>query len=96
MDIATIVETGAAVASTPSFAPQAVKIIRTGKTKDISFWMYVLTVSAFALWTVYGIMTRQWPLLCANVVCLCLSGFILSMKTTERRTQRNSPKDSLE
>ena len=87
MDIATIVETGAAVASTTSFAPQAVKIIRTRETKDISFWMYVLTVSAFGLWTAYGVMTRQWPLLCANLICLFLSGFILSMKILEKPEQ---------
>jgi MtN3 and saliva related transmembrane protein len=42
--------------------------------------MYVLTVSGFALWTGYGAMTRQWPLLSANIICLCLSSFILAMK----------------
>lgn len=88
MDIATIVETGAAVASTTSFAPQAVKIIRTRETKDISFWMYVLTVSAFALWTAYEVMTRQWPLLSANVICLFLSGFIFTMKIVAKPEPR--------
>lgn len=70
----------AALASTISFAPQAWKIIKTGETKDISTGMYVITVSAFALWGVYGVMIGQWPLVVSNVICLGLSGFILVMK----------------
>jgi MtN3 and saliva related transmembrane protein len=80
MQLADILACFAAVASTASFAPQAVKIIRTRKTKDISLWMYVLTVTGFALWTGFGALTSQWPLLAANVICLGLSAFILTMK----------------
>lgn len=71
---------GAALASIASFAPQAVKIIRTRKTKDLSLSTYVLTVGAFALWTAFGAATRQWPLVGSNLTCLALSGFILMMK----------------
>jgi guanylate kinase len=53
----------AALASTASFAPQALKIIRTRQTKDISTGMYLLTVSAFAAWTLYGAMLGRWPLI---------------------------------
>ncbi len=70
----------AAIASTVSFAPQAVKIIRTRQTKDISLGMYAITVTAFALWCAYGVMLRQWPLIASNSICLVLSGFILVMK----------------
>jgi uncharacterized protein with PQ loop repeat len=62
MGLTDILARAAAFASTASFAPQAVRIIRTRKTKDISLWMYVLTVSAFGLWSAFGILTRQWPL----------------------------------
>ena len=48
----------AAIASTVSFAPQAVKIIRTRQTKDISLGMYAITVTAFALWCAYYILWR--------------------------------------
>jgi len=70
----------AALLSTASFAPQAVKVIRSGKTRDISLGMYVLTVAAFAAWLAFGIMKREWPLVLANGICLALSGFILAMK----------------
>jgi MtN3 and saliva related transmembrane protein len=69
----------AALASMASFVPQAWKIIRTRETKDISVGMYLLTVSAFALWLGYGVLQRQWPLVVSNGVCFVLSLFILAM-----------------
>ena len=76
----TWVGTAAAIASTVSFTPQAWKIIQTGETKDISAGMYAITVAAFALWTAYGVILRQWPLVASNVICFGLSAFILMMK----------------
>jgi MtN3 and saliva related transmembrane protein len=80
MSLTTIIGGLAAVVSTASFAPQAWKIIRSRKTKDISTGMYLLTVVGFALWIGFGIGLGQWPLIAANSICLLLSGFILLMK----------------
>jgi MtN3 and saliva related transmembrane protein len=74
----------AAIASTVSFTPQAVKIIRSRQTKDISAGMYAITVTAFALWCAYGALLGQWPLIVSNSICLLLSGFILVMKLLSR------------
>ena len=75
----------AAVCSTVSFVPQAWKIIRTGKTRDIALGMYLLTVAAFALWLAFGIAQRQWPLILSNGICLAFAGFILAMKLLPAR-----------
>ncbi len=87
MSLVTILGALAAIASTVSFTPQAVKIIRTRQTKDISFWMYAITVAGFALWCSYGILLGQWPLILSNSICLLLSGFILVMKLLPRRAK---------
>ena len=84
MNLAILIGGLAACASTISFTPQAWKIIKSRQTKDISAGMYVLTVSGFALWTVYGVLTSQWPLIVANTICLVLSAFILLMKLLPR------------
>jgi len=84
MDTATIVGTFAAVASTASFAPQAWKIIKSRRTQDISAITYSLTVTGFMLWTAYGILLMQWPLIATNSICLVLSAFILTMKLLPR------------
>jgi MtN3 and saliva related transmembrane protein len=78
----------AAIASTVSFTPQAIKIIRTRKTADISTGMYAITVTAFALWCAYGVLLGQWPLIASNSICLLLSGFILMMKLLSPRAKK--------
>jgi MtN3 and saliva related transmembrane protein len=88
VSVETLLSGSAALCSTVSFAPQAIKIIRTRNTKDISFWMYLLTVGAFALWTSYGAMTAQWALVASNSICLALAGFILVMKILPDRKKR--------
>jgi MtN3 and saliva related transmembrane protein len=80
METATIIGSIAAVLSTASFTPQAWKIIKSRETKDISAGMYALTVTGFAMWTTYGILLTQWPLIVTNSICLVLSAFILTMK----------------
>ncbi|MGE0745508.1 MAG: SemiSWEET family sugar transporter [Rhodospirillales bacterium] len=84
MDAATVAGGLATVCSTVSFAPQAWKIIRSRDTAAISRRMYAITVVGFALWTTYGILLMQWPLIVTNSVCLVLSGFILMMKLLPR------------
>lgn len=85
----------ATAASTISFVPQAWKVIRTRETADISIWMYVITVSGFALWTLYGALLGAWPLIATNSICVTLSGFILAMTILPRR-KREKLADTLD
>ena len=80
MDVVTIFGWAAAVLSTVSFAPQAWRVIHTRDTKAISVGAYVCTVAAFALWTSFGWLRKEWPLIVPNAICLALSSFILLMK----------------
>ena len=95
MDLATIVGGLATIASMTSFTPQAWKIIKSRDTKSISAGMYVVTVIGFALWSVYGVLLGQWPLIVTNTICLLLAGFILVMKLLPRR-QKEQLADALD
>lgn len=75
-----IIGTAAALCSMASFTPQIVKIWREKDASSISLRMYVVTVTGFALWTTYGVLTDSWPVIAANSVCLVLSGVILGLK----------------
>jgi MtN3 and saliva related transmembrane protein len=79
MDWVVLVGSLAAVASMVSFSPQAWQIIKSRRTEGISAASYSITVAAFALWVLYGVLLEQWPLIVSNFVCLVLSGFILVM-----------------
>jgi MtN3 and saliva related transmembrane protein len=70
----------AAVLTTVSFVPQAVKAIRERRTEGISLAMYALFTLGVALWFVYGLLIHSTPVWLANGVTLVLAGIILALK----------------
>ena len=81
---ATALGTVAGILSTSSFVPQVLKAYREGNTEGISKKMYIVTVSAFVLWTVYGFMLGSLPLIVFNLLSLALSSTILVLKLRNR------------
>ncbi|MEJ5023019.1 SemiSWEET family transporter [Ochrobactrum vermis] len=65
----------ASACSVSSFLAQVIKIAKTRDTATISVRMYTFTVIGFALWTTFGILRGEWPIILTNIICLCLSGF---------------------
>lgn len=47
--------------------------------------MYAVTVVDFVLWSVFGFLRMEWPIILTNKLCFCLLAFILMMKTLPRR-----------
>jgi MtN3 and saliva related transmembrane protein len=75
----TIIGFVAGILSTVSFAPQVYKAWREG-TQSISLRMYMITVTSFTLWTVYGLLLKSAPLIIFNALSLMMSGTILALK----------------
>lgn len=71
--LANVVGVAAALCTIVSFVPQIIKIIRERDASSVSLRMYGLTVSAFSLWTAYGVMLGAWPLVAANSISLVLA-----------------------
>jgi MtN3 and saliva related transmembrane protein len=67
----------AAILTTVSFVPQAIKVIRTKNTKGISFVMYLILVVGQFLWCVYGVITNQMAIVLANMITFILALIIL-------------------
>jgi MtN3 and saliva related transmembrane protein len=63
-----------------SFAPQIVKIWKERDASSVSLRMYLVTVSGFVLWTIYGVLIGSWPVTTSNLVCLAMSGAVLALK----------------
>ncbi len=83
--VGTIVGTIAGLCSTGSFIPQVIKAWREEDAGAISKRMYVITVTAFSLWIVYGILIGSVPIIVFNTASLALSGAILFLKIRYRR-----------
>ena len=77
----------AAVLTALANGPQAVKVIRTQKTKDISKRAYILLVTGLILWIIYGIYKNDWPLILSNSVATLLSGTVLVVKLLHKKKE---------
>jgi MtN3 and saliva related transmembrane protein len=66
--------------TTMAFVPQVVQIYKTKSAKDVSLAMFLLFTLGVAMWLVYGLITRSFPVVAANSVTLALSGVILYFK----------------
>ncbi len=83
----------AAVLTSTSFLPQAIKTIKTKDTESISLWMYLMFVLGVVLWLVYGLFLKDMPLIMANTVTLILSGSILKIKLENYASDKISKKE---
>jgi MtN3 and saliva related transmembrane protein len=70
----------AAFCTTVSFVPQALRVIKTKHTKDLSLAMYSLLNIGIVLWLIYGVMIDAWPIIIANTITLSLTLIILVLK----------------
>ena len=70
----------AAVMTTLAFVPQAYMTWKTRSVESISLGMYSIFTAGVAMWLTYGVLTRDWPIIGANLITLMLAGFILSLK----------------
>jgi MtN3 and saliva related transmembrane protein len=63
-----------------SFVPQIIKIWKERDASSVSLRMYLVTVTGFVLWTVYGVLIGSWPVAASNIICLVMSAAVLGLK----------------
>lgn len=80
MSFETFIGFVAAFCTTVAYVPQAIKVYKTKKTKDISLGMFILMVVGVSSWLTYGIMLDSAPMIFANSVTLVLTFYIFTMK----------------
>lgn len=73
----------AAILTTTSSLPQAIKVIKTKNTEGISLIMYCLFVAGLSLWFVYGVYTKQVSIWLSNAITVCLASVVLKYKIDE-------------
>jgi len=84
MDSITILGFAAAISTTASFLPQAIKTIRTKDTSGISLSMYSLFAWGTLLWFLFGLFSHNMPVMIANAVTLLFASIILTYKIKYR------------
>lgn len=71
---------GAAVLTTGSFVPQAVRAYRAESRDAISLVGIASLTTGNAGWLAYGALIHNWPMTAANSIAVVLCGAILARK----------------
>ncbi len=66
--------------TTVAFVPQVIKIYSTKNARDLSIVTFTVFSVGVMLWFVYGLLTRSYPVIIANLVTLILIAMIICMK----------------
>ncbi len=85
MTLVEMTGSAAAVLTTVSLFPQALRVLRTRDTRAISLAMNALFTAGMALWGFYGAMTLQWPIVLPNGVTVVPAVLILALKLRDLR-----------
>ncbi|MBR9676222.1 hypothetical protein GOV05_04390 [Candidatus Woesearchaeota archaeon] len=80
MSVFTVVGLFAALCTTISFLPQAIRTIKTKQTKDLSLMTYSIFTIGTLLWLVYGVLLRDIPIILANSITAMFTTTILILK----------------
>jgi MtN3 and saliva related transmembrane protein len=80
MNFVTIIGLIAACLTTFAFLPQALKIVKTKHTTDISLVMYLILFTGVCFWLAYGILINSIPVIFANTITFVLVMMIIILK----------------
>ena len=80
MNVTEIVGLVAGTLTMFSFIPQVLKVWREKSATGVSLSMYIIFCVGVLLWTVYGLMLGELPIILANGATLILACSILVMK----------------
>ncbi|HWO22702.1 MAG TPA: SemiSWEET family transporter [Kofleriaceae bacterium] len=77
----------AAAVTLTGFVAQVWKILRTRDTSTVVLPTWLLSALAFSVWTVYGVLLGEWPIIVPNVLCFLITGFIVALKLMPRKSR---------
>ncbi|MBU2929426.1 SemiSWEET family sugar transporter [Winogradskyella psychrotolerans] len=79
MDIEKLIGILAGLFTTIAVLPQILKAVKTKQVNDVSPWMFVILCLGVGLWTVYGILKTDWPIIITNGLSFILNGIMLKI-----------------
>ncbi|WP_158977944.1 SemiSWEET family sugar transporter [Cellulophaga sp. L1A9] len=77
MELEGVIGTLAGICTTGAALPQIVKAWSTKQVNDVSPYMFLVLIVGVSLWTVYGILLKDVPIIITNGISTCLNGIML-------------------
>ncbi len=70
----------AGMCTTVSFVPQLLRVLQLKSARDISLGMFLIFSLGSALWLLYGVLVRSFPMILWNAITFLLALCILGLK----------------
>lgn len=85
MTIEELIGIVAGVFTTIAVIPQIYKAIKTRVVNDLSPFMFAILCLGVGLWTAYGFLKYDWPILITNGISFILNSIMLGIILTQSR-----------
>lgn len=85
MDVIQLLGYAAGILTTLAVLPQIIKSWKTREIKDVSPFMFSLLIFGVGLWTVYGILKNDIPIIIFNGISFLLNSSMLVLLILYRR-----------
>jgi MtN3 and saliva related transmembrane protein len=80
MEITQIVGISAGIITAVAQLPQLVRIIKKKEAGDLSIWMLILLLTGLGLWTTYGILLKDLPIMITNAFSFLINLLITFLR----------------
>lgn len=77
LETESIIGIAAGACTTVAAVPQLVKSLKTKQVEDVSPGMFLVLIIGLSLWTAYGIMRNDLPIMITNGISVLLNGAVL-------------------
>lgn len=85
MPIEQITGIAAGIFTSTSMLPQLVKLIKEKKAEAISPVMLIVLLVGLTLWTIYGVLRNDWPIIITNAFAWMVNGVLLVLRQKYKR-----------
>ena len=83
-----IIGIAAGVLTSTSMIPQLVKLVKEKKADAISPVMLIVLISGLSMWTVYGVMKNDWPIILTNVFAWIVNVVLLILRQIYKKRSK--------
>ena len=84
MELEPIIGALAGLFTTIAVLPQIIKALRTKKVEDVSPWMFVTLCLGVGLWTIYGFLKSDLPIILTNGISFILNSIMLYLAIAKK------------
>jgi MtN3 and saliva related transmembrane protein len=83
-----IVGLAAGICTAVSLLPQIIKIIKEKKAQDISLFYLIVLLCGLGLWTYYGFLKQDVPIIATNIFSMLLNVIVIILGSIYKRKEK--------